>query len=157
MCCTQVRRGAWSRGRHEGPSVARPAELTLRGLHCGWNCSHMVTWCDHLRSCQTQFSVKALPKGQGCGSVMSQLYRQGERELQPTLGFPDEPLWKQEGPRWGFGGWMFLGGPIPPLLSHGLPHPQVWMGPSQPHLTGLDELLCASECLPVILVPGIKL
>lgn len=119
--------------------------------------SHVVTWCDHLRSCQTQFSVKALPKGQGCGSVMSQLYRQGERELQPTLGFPDEPLWKQEGHRWGWGARMFLGGPVPPLLSHGLLCPQVWMGPSQPHLTGLNELLCASECLPVILVPGIKL
>lgn len=52
---------------------------------------------------------------------------------------------------------MFLEGPIPPLLNHGLPRPQVWMGPSQPHLTGLDELLCASERLPMILVPGIKL
>lgn len=73
------------------------------------------------------------------------------------LGFPHEPVWEQEGPRLGWGSLMFLEGPIPPLLSHGLPCPQVWMGPSQPHLTGLDELLCASERLPVILVPGIKL
>ena len=41
QCCTQVRWGAWSQGRHEGPRVTRPAELTLRGLHCGWNCTVM--------------------------------------------------------------------------------------------------------------------
>lgn len=41
----------------------------------------------------------------------------------------------------GWGSLMFLEG-LSLLLNHGLPCPQVWMGPSQPHLTGLDELLC---------------
>ena len=113
-------------GAHQdAPSVAGPAEL-ITVLAC--NVGGIAQLCGHSVSPPEELPDSALckssPQRPGRWFCHVSVYRQVNMSLSPRLASPMSHCGDRRGPCGG-GGRMFPGGPVSPLLSRGLPRPQV--------------------------------